>query len=145
MDIAPASLAQIRMGRDGRRVVVDEDVGNVAAQIHEVDPSLGLQWNEKGEFFMVVETIGEAGGYTERLVLTAKECDQRIVERVRQIASPDYDYGAEMDRMDEQAKKDADHRFHEETGEVAEHLAHALRKDLQYQGKVFVPDWIKDA
>ena len=138
MDIAPASLAQIRMGRDGRRVVVSEDVGNVAAQIHEIDPRLGLVWNEKGEFFMVVEQ----DGLTERLVLTAKECDQRIVERVRQIASPDYDYGAEVDRLDAAAEKAKDHRFHEETGEVAERLAHALRKDLQHKGKVFVPDWM---
>ncbi len=122
------------MGRDGRRITIEEDVGNVAKRIKEINPRLGLQWNERGEFFTVVEDDGK----TERLVLTAQECDERIVKRVEEIASPGYDYLGEIDRMDAQAEKDKDHRFHEQTGEIGERLAHALRKDLQAKNKAFV-------
>ncbi len=135
MEITPASFAQVHMGRDGRRITIEEDVGNVAKRIKEINPRLGLQWNERGEFFTVVET-DERGD--ERLVLTAQECDERIVKRVEEIAHPGYDYLGEIDRMDAQAEKDKDHRFHEQTGEIGERLAHALRKDLEHKGKAFV-------
>ncbi len=138
MEVQPATLAQVRAGRDGRRVIVEEDVGDIARQIHEIDHRLGVQWNEKGEFFMVIEQ----DGLRERLVLTAQELDGRVVERVRRIADPAYDFVGEIDQMDQQAQREKDSRFREETGLVGERLAHAVRKDLGYQGKVFVPDWM---
>ncbi len=137
--IEPASLTQIRRGRDGRRIVIDEDVGNVAKQLHDIDSKLGLQWNEKGEFFMVVEYAQLPEGEEERLIFTAKECDGRIVKRMEQIASPTYDFMAEVEAMDKQADRDKDHAFHEETGEIAEQLAHAVRKDLGATNKIIVP------
>ena len=137
--IEPASLTQIRRGRDGRRIVIDEDVGEVAARLKEIDPKLGLQWNEKGEFFMVVEYVQKPEGEEERLIFSAKECDGRIVKRMEQIAHPSYDFMAEVEAMDKQAEADKDHRFHEETGEVAEQLAHAVRKDLGATNKIIVP------
>lgn len=136
MDIQPASLAQVRAGRDGRRVTIVDDVGGVAADLQRIDPSLRLRWNELGEYFVVYQVMDNGD---EKLVLTALELDPRIVERVEQIASPLYDYGAEVERLDAQAERDSEHRFHERVGPLGEIAAHALRKDLEERSKIILP------
>jgi tRNA threonylcarbamoyladenosine modification (KEOPS) complex Cgi121 subunit len=136
VEIQPATLAQVRAGRDGRRIVVEDDVLNIASRLKQIDPCLSLHWNEKGEHFVVVETSEDGD---ERLVLTALQLDERVLERVGRIASPSYDYAREVDRLDAQAEREKDHRFHEQTGEVAERLAHALRQDLQAKNKIILP------
>lgn len=142
MEIRPASIEQVRLGRDGQRILVDDDVGSIAKQIQEIDPRLKLEWNWKGEFFMVIETEELAEGREERLVTTAQELDGRLLKRVREITSPSYDFLGELERVDLQAEQERERRFSERAGEAGEHAAHALRKDLQAQNKVFVP---KDA
>ncbi len=137
MDLQPASITQVRQGKH-RRITVEADVGSVVAQIKEIDPRLGVIWDEDGEFFAVVEQDGSK----QRLVLTAQELDHRVLQRLREISSPDYDYVAEMDRMDAVADREKDHRFMQEVGENAEVMAHALRTDLQHKGKIFIPPWI---
>jgi hypothetical protein len=72
-------------------------------------------------------------------VLTAQELDQRIPERLRRLRSPDYDYGAEVDRLDAQAERDEAHYFAEEVGERGERLFHAMRKDLEVKSRVYLP------
>jgi hypothetical protein len=140
MDLQPASIAQVRQGNGGR-ITVEADVGSVVRQIREVDPRLGVTWDEAGEFFRVVEQ----DGLKQRTVLTAQELDHRVLARIRELASEDYDYVAEVDRIDREADRESDRRFSEETGEIAEYLAHCVRKDLgaTYKGRVFVPDWIR--
>lgn len=134
MDVQPANMAQVRMGKDGKPITISEDVGGVAAQLREIDPKLKLAWNDKGEFFYVAEDDGRE----ERLVFTARECDGRIVERARRIASESYNLVAEMDQIDKGVERARDHAFSEKLGEAGERAAHALRKDLEHQGKVFV-------
>jgi hypothetical protein len=134
MEIQPASIAQVRAGRGGRAILIEDDVLDIARRLQAIDESLRLRWNEQGEFFVIYQVLDDA----EKLVLTAQELDERVLRRVREIAHPSYDYMAEVDRMDKQSRKDADHRFYEETGEVGERLAHAVRRDLQAQNKVFV-------
>jgi hypothetical protein len=136
MEIQPATLAQVRQGRDGRRVLIEEDVLDVARRLQAIDPSLALHWNENGNYFVLTET--DAAG-TERMVLTAQELDDRLLARVQQIMHPSYDYAAELDRQDRQADRERDHRFAEQTGEVGERLAHAVRKDIQAKNKIIVP------
>ena len=138
MDLQPASIAQVRQGKH-RRVTVTADVGSVVKQIQEIDPRLGVIWDEDGEFFAVVEQDGPK----QRIVLTALELDHRVLQRIRELASPDYDYVAEMDRMDAVADKEKDHKFMQEVGENAEVMAHALRSDLEYKGKIFIPPWVE--
>lgn len=135
MDLEPASLAQVRTGRDGRRVLVEDDVLDIAGKLKAVDADLRLQWNEKGEFFAVVQ-ITEDGG--ERLVTTAQECDDRLVERMAKVTSSTYDLVADMDQTDAAAERAKDHAFSEQTGEIAERLASAVRKDLN-PAKIIVP------
>lgn len=134
MEIRAASLDQVRVGRDGRRLLVENDVGSIARQIGEIDPRLSLRYNERGEFFEVIET---ADG-TERRVTTCLELDGRLLERLRAISDASYDYAGEIDRLDRQAKREVDRRFSEKVGEAGEKAAHALRKDLEYKGKAFV-------
>ena len=140
MEIEPATIAQVRAGRDGRVLTVEEDVFEVAGRLKEIDDSLYLRWNERGEYFVVYQLIGklEEGG-TEQLVLTAKELTPAILARVEEIVHPSYDFVAEMDKMDKQAEKDKEHRFHEQTGEAAERMAHAVRKDIQAKNKIILP------
>ena len=138
MDLQPASIAQVRQGKH-RRVTVTADVGSVVKQIQEIDPRLGVIWDEDGEFFAVVEQDGPK----QRIVLTALELDYRVLQRIRELASPDYDYVAEMDKMDQQADKEKEHKFMQEVGENAEVMAHALRSDLEYKGKIFIPPWVE--
>lgn len=140
MQLQPASITQVRQGKK-RRITVEADVGSVVAQIKEIDPRLGVIWDDDGEFFAVVEQDGPK----QRVVLTALELDHRVLNRLKEIASADYDYVAEMEKIDAVADKEKDHRFSQEVGEVAEQMAHALRKDLQHKGRIYVPDWINRA
>lgn len=120
---------------------MDADVGSVVKQIKEIDSRLGVIWDDDGEFFAVVEQDGPK----QRTVLTALELDHRVLQRVREISHPDYDYVAEMDAIDARADREKDARFSQEVGENAEVMAHALRKDLgaTYKGRIYVPEWTK--
>lgn len=135
MQIPHASILQFRTGRDGKRVVVDSDVLDIAKQIRAIGP-LDVVWNEYGEYYTIIEHCADG---RERLVTTTTELDQRVVDRLMMISHTDYDYKKEMDRMDKEADKAKDHRFNEEIGEHGEKLRHALRKDLQVQSTVYVP------
>ena len=136
MEIKPATMAMVQRGRGGRLIAVDEDVLDVARGLKEIDPRLSLHFNENGGYFVVVETLDNGD---EKLVLTAQELGPNILDRVRKLASPDHDYVKEVEQLDRQAERDKDHAFHEQTGEVGERLAHALRKDLQAGNKIFIP------
>lgn len=122
--------------------MVEDDVLDVARRIKEIDSSLSLQFNERGEFFVVVQTLQDG---EEKLVLTAQELDERVLHRLKHITHQSYDFTAEVERMDKQAEKDADDRFHEQAGAAGEVAAHALRKDLGVTSKAFVSKDVDDA
>jgi hypothetical protein len=138
MEIRPATIEQVRLGRDGQRIRVEDDVGSIAKQIQEISPRLKLEWNWKGEFFMVIETADTPDGLEERLVTTCRELDGRLLQRVREITSPSYSFLDEVERIDLEAERDKDRRFSERVGEAGEHAAHALRKDVGATNKAFV-------
>ncbi len=135
MEIQPASMTQVLKGKDGRMVLVEDDVLAVARGLLDIDPKLRLRYSEEGHYFVVYWL----NGVKEEMVLTSQELTPAILERVRLIQSSHYDFLAEVDRMDKQAKRDEDHRFHEETGVIGEQLAHAVRKDLQSKSKAIIP------
>ncbi len=130
-------MAQVRRGKDGKLVLIEDDVLAVARGLLDIDPKLRLRYSEEGHYF-VVYWCNPAKGGKEDIVLTSQELTPAILERVRYIMSPAYDFLGEVDRMDAQAEKDEAHRFHEETGVIGEVLAHAVRKDLQSKSKAFV-------
>lgn len=142
MDISPANIAQVELGRDGRVVTIDDDVLNIAKDLKAIDDKLRLRWVEKAEYFCVYE-LEEDG--SESLVLTSQELNPQIVERVRQIAHPSYDYVAELDKLDAQVDREFNHAQRERLGEAAEKLSFAVRKDLGLTNRAFIKDTKVDA
>jgi len=126
MEIKPATIDQIIKGRNGKRVVITNDVGDVARQIKEVSPDLELHYNETAQYFVVVQKH-ENG---EHLVTTAQELDGRIVERVKQITNPQYNFDIEAAKIEKAEKEAMEKRRKEHISEVGERLAHGFRKDL---------------
>lgn len=128
------------MDENGQGVVIEDDVSSIARQIREISPRLQLHWRPKGEVFAVVEREDLPDGSVRvRLVTTARELDPRLVERVRRIAAEDYDFVKEVEAHDARVDREAEHRFHERTGEAGEHAYHAIRKDLGIKTRAFVP------
>jgi len=136
MEIPHASFAQVSRGKDGNRVLITEDVGDIAKRLKEVDGNLILVWNERGEYFMVIEKL-ENG--SESIVTTVPELRPDLIEYVRMLGSEDYDVGKEADRIDKEAERQKDHAFSEKIGARGERLAHALHKDLSHKNRIIVP------
>lgn len=131
IEIKPASLAQVAQTRSGHTLLIDNDVQGVANALHEIHPDLRLEFDPHADYYCVIQTIHEPDGSTsDHLVTTAQDLDHRIVHRVRQVASSAYDYVAELEATDEQAKRNAEHVHSEKMGDLGEKLAHALCKDL---------------
>lgn len=126
VDIEPASVAQVRRGLGGHLVLIEEDVQDIARDLQRIDPSLFLFFSPDEEFWVVMQKVGDE----EQLVTTTRDLDRRLVDRVRQVCSPGYDLIGELERLEAQAERDADHARRESLGDGAERLAHALRKDL---------------
>lgn len=137
-----ASLAQVRRGINGRMVEVDADVFDLAKRLREIHPALGLDWNETGGYFRVYQHLPDGRKAT---VTTSTELSPQVIDRVRYLCSSDYDFAGEMDRQDRLAKQAADHRLHEQVGEIGERLAHAIRKDLGTQNRIYLPKGIDRA
>lgn len=139
IDITPASLDQITRGRGGRMVIIEHDVSNVARDIKAIHPDLFLRYNEQGEYFAVLQDMGPL--HRPHVVTTSQTCDQRLVTKVRKITSPDYDYGAEIDKHHDKVDREHEATFKEHVGEVSERLAWAIREDIRRSrpGPVYIP------
>jgi hypothetical protein len=147
MEIRPASLAQISKGRSGQLVAIDDDVQGVANALFEIDPHIRLRYSEAGEYFVVYykpDEWEEGDGY---MIFTARDLDHRIVQKMREVharcLNPGYSLAAEMEKAEAEAKRQADHQWSEEHGEMHERLAHALREQAGYdKQRIFVPEGI---
>ncbi len=137
IEITSATLAQVSQGRGSELILIEDDVHDVAKRLREIHDSLRLRYNKQGEYFVVYQDTGDG----EHLVTTAQECDARLVERVRRVVSPSYNYGAEMDKAEAQADAIKNQEFKEQVGEISERLAHAVRTDLRkaIPGPVYIP------
>jgi hypothetical protein len=141
IEIRPASVAQVIRSRRGVRVVITDDVCDVARRVEEINPEFRLEYDPLEAFFVVYQRRElPTGEVKEQLVATALDCDARLVEEVRKAASPSYDLAGEMERLDARAERDRRHRFSEQIGDAGERLAHALCNDLDLNGsRIFVP------
>lgn len=131
IEIQPASLGQVVMGRGGRKIYIEDDVGNVARDLRDIDSSLRLMYNERSECFVVYQVTLDSEGHvrSEHLVTTAQECDQRLVNRVKKITQPGYDYLKELEKAEAKSKADSEYQLAERLGDAGERLYHAVRKD----------------
>lgn len=135
-EIRAASLPQIVKGRGGRVVFIDNDALDIAKDLLKIHPSLRLAFNEVAEYFVVYQ-VDDQGN--ESIVTTSLEADARLLERVRKVVSPQYNLAEELDRMNDKADAESEYRFSQKTGEIAERLAHAIRRDTQTKNKIIVP------
>jgi hypothetical protein len=126
VDITPASIAQVQRLGDGRLVSIEDDVANVAKDLAALGPFELFLDADQGVFVVMQRMTDDS----ESLVTTSKECDQRLVARVRQVMSPDYDLVGEIEKSEAQADAQRTYERREQIGEVAERLAHAFKKDL---------------
>jgi uncharacterized protein (UPF0297 family) len=139
-ELQPVALDRIMRTRNGQRVAIHADVGSVVAQLREIDDRLHVFYVPDQAFFSVELHTPRADGLVdEHLVGAYESLDGRVVQRIRQITRPGYDLGAELERIDREAQARADHRHSEQTGEIAERVAHAVRKDLGVRSKAFIP------
>ena len=140
MEIQPASFTQVLRARDGRMVVVDDDVLGVARQLREIDTSLRLRYSEAGNYWVVYQEIEENGAKRMHLVLTSRELTPAIVKRVQQIAHPSYNAADEADRLDREARKERERKLSEALGDAGERLHHAFGKMYGFKHRAFIPD-----
>jgi len=126
VDLEPASIAQVKMMKDGRVLEIDDDVSGIAKQLAEIHPSLKLRWSEPGEYFVVFQETEEG----RHLVTTSLTCDQRLVDRLREVTAEGYDLAYEIEKREAEAKAVHEAKISDQVGEVGERLAHAIRADL---------------
>jgi hypothetical protein len=70
------------------------------------------------------------GSVEEHFVCAYRELDHRVLRDARKYTSPGYDLAAELEKLDDSNDRRMDHRRREQSGEIGERLAHALRTDL---------------
>lgn len=138
--IKPATLAQVRRGRNGRMVEIDADVFDVAKRLHHIDRSLGVDWNDAGGYFRITQLL-ENG--RKHVVMTCLELTPAVINEVLETMHPEYDLAGHLDRKDDERIRDRDHAFSEQTGVVGERLFHAFRKDLEDKSRIFVPAGVR--
>jgi hypothetical protein len=134
--VRTASIEQVRAGKNGRLVRIDDDIFDIAKRLREIHPSLGLDWNDTAGYFRVTQALHDG---SKHVVLTCRELTPALVDRVRKITHHDYDVADELDRMDREYDKDRESRLTEQTGEMGERLHQALRKDMGFKPRVFLP------
>ena len=141
MELEAATLAQVIEGADGRTYEVPSDVGMVVRDLRAIDPTLRVRYSERGRHFVVYQHIESPDGrVVDHLVLTALELDQRVVNRVREIASPDYDFVADSVRRRAQRERDSKAELRDRIRAEGDRAAHAARKDLGLdKARIFVP------
>jgi hypothetical protein len=64
MNISPVSMDQVMLGRDGREYLVTGEAAGIAAQLHQLEPSLRVSFNEGGMYFVVSQMVDAAGRST---------------------------------------------------------------------------------
>lgn len=136
MDIPRASLAEVIEGRGGQTVTITEDVGDIAQRLKEIDERLVLRWNDRGEYFQVIEVLPDG---SESLVTTRQVIGPELLEHVAKLGKRRITLAAEVEAIDKKAEREKDWRFEQEVGEIGERLAHAVRQDVQAKNRIFLP------
>jgi hypothetical protein len=142
MEVAPASFDQIVTTPEGDQVVIDADVGGVAAELKRIDPGLFLVaagWRGRDGYWVV--GYRDPGGEEYR-VFTARELDHRIVQRAEEL-SWRVRHGVNVadyaDRLDDERKREADASYSERVRGTAERLYYALERERGQKPRIYVP------
>jgi hypothetical protein len=142
VNISPASVSEVSDA--GELILIGNDVANVARDIQAINPDFRLRYSDSRDISIVHQEeyhplTGEL--LKKQLVTTMRGApDQRLVERVREVTSPQYDLVAEIEKVEKAAQRALKHARREEIGEKAEKLAWALVKDThRNQRRIFLP------
>ena len=141
IDIPAGSMNVVRDTLRHGMVAIADDVQGIARDLQEIDPSFKLFRAEAEDLWVVwQEQDLPDGSHAENLVTTMTgPLDKRIVQRVREITSGDYDLVAEIEKREAEVEREQDHKRREQIGPVAERLLHAMRKDTGIKDRVFLP------
>lgn len=131
-----ASLTQVRAGRGGRMVAIDDDVMDIAKRLHEIDRSLGVDWNDTAGYFRVTQTLKDG---SKHVVLTCLELTPAVVAEVAKTVHPSYNLAAEIEKAELLEEREFQHEQSEKIGEIGERFFHAMRKDKQIKNRVVLP------
>lgn len=141
-EIEPATIEQIRRGKDGKMHVITEDAGGIAQRLKEIDPRLHLRYSELGEYYVVYAREPHEPEGTGYMVATYQVLDGRIVKDIERIKwlneQPTYSFADELEKKNEEAEAKRDADFSAKIAENAEELAWAIRKDLGDQSRITV-------
>lgn len=115
----------------GKRVVIDDDAAGVMRALREIDDRFRCHYLvDEARFVLELHTPEPDGSVTESLVGTYDALDHRIVHRAQEFTRPDFSIADELERQDTALNADREYARSQETGDMAERLGHALRKDL---------------
>jgi hypothetical protein len=132
VDIQPGTVQQVhRALASGKMIAVDRGPHDVATKLREISDELSLHFDPYQDLWVVVQRRHKPDGSVEEgLVTSATVCDERLVARVREVASPGYDLAAEIERSERDAEKAHEDQRREVLGDASEKLAFALSRDL---------------
>lgn len=141
-EIEPATIEQIRRGRDGKLHLITEDAGGIAQRLKEIDPRLHLRYSEAGEYYVVYAREKNEPEGTGYMVATYQELDGRIIKDIERIKwlneRPGYSFADELEKKNAEAEAKREADFSEQIKMNAEELAFAMRKDLGMKTKITV-------
>lgn len=152
MDVQPATIEQVRIAEDGEMVVISADSSSTVREIQRIDPKLRVRLSTRGRCYIVYYREIHPWGYQDQLVMTCQAyqnnlgtwegLDNRVVRRLERIdreGRGHYDYAKELEQGRRDREKERKRQADETNGEIAERIAHQLRKDLgeRYKGRAF--------
>jgi hypothetical protein len=132
--IDPAQILTVRQV-GGTTIEISDDVQGVARSLREIDDRFRL----RADLDHVQNLLGWTvelhipcpdGSTEEQFVCAYRELDHRIVEDARRYTSDQYNIADELEKEDAARDKAMDHKRREQSGDIGERLAHAIRRDL---------------
>lgn len=146
MDIEPATIEQVRLGKTGRvhtfTVAESQVAADLAAIARDANTTFILRFHEETGHYSVVQKYGPRED-DEQLVATAAHKDSLplVVTEVRHMVNrpEDYDLVGRLDRNEAQRERDLERATEERVGEWAQEAFHKLRKAEGRTDRIIVP------
>lgn len=140
MEISPIAIDQLHRARDGGIVEVAGSAAQIVADLHALDETLRVNFNEAGEYFCVYQLLNEhrmpdVNGEVEEVVLRVPmmEWDRRVLEYMSRRAWEMRHGLSGADRLDaaDAARKATQaHELDEQIGEIAQRLYRPFQRAL---------------
>lgn len=138
MEIQPASIDDVKVGRDGRRYLVSAEAGTIAARLKEVDPRVYVEFHEPpagskaNPYYSVCLHRDNAH---DDLIFRVREqdFDQRVVEHLRMLNFNLRHGISEADRWEAEEdarRREANYQFEQQMAANAGRLMHSIQRTI---------------